>query len=118
MPPTSWLSRAYVPMWLRSRLAGIARVRSARLIRLARLASVGVFRIASLGPNSHREILQFFSNQTQFVNDLFSHLVFHICPFTFYIARGDWREPQLSCDLQCCVCSRVCRPGKSESIHD
>jgi len=68
-------------MWLHSRLAGIGRVRSVRLIGLARLASVGVFRIASLGPNGHREILQFFSNQTQFVDDLFSYLVFHIAPF-------------------------------------
>src|SRR4029077_12316607 len=35
-------------------------------------------RIASLRPNGHREILQFFPNQTQFVDDLFSYLVFHI----------------------------------------
>jgi hypothetical protein len=80
MPLTSWLSGAWVPMWLRSRLAGIARVRSARLIGLARLASVGVFGIASLGPKGHREILQFFSNQTQFVDDLFSYFVFHFAP--------------------------------------
>ena len=80
MPLTSWLSGAYVPMWFRSRLAGIARVRSARLIGLARLASVGVFRITGLGPNGHREILQFFSNQTQFVDDPFSYLVLHVAP--------------------------------------
>jgi hypothetical protein len=80
MPLASWLSRAYVSMWFRSRLTGIARVRSTRLIGLARLASVGAFRIASLRPNGHREILQFFPNQTQFVDDLFSYLVFHIEP--------------------------------------
>jgi hypothetical protein len=80
MPLTSWLSGAWVPMWLRSRLAGISRVRSARLIGLARLASVGVFGIASPGPKGHREILQFFSNQTQFVDDRLSYLVFHIAP--------------------------------------
>ena len=89
MPLTSWLPRARAPMWLRSRLARIARVRSTRLIGLARLASVGAFRIAGLRPNSHREILQFFPNQTQFVDDLFSYLVFHLAPFTFYITKGD-----------------------------
>src|ERR1700719_3388560 len=78
MPLASWRSRAYVPMWFRSRLTGIARIRRARLIGLARLATVGVFRIASLRPHGHREILQFFPNQTQFVDDLFSYLVFHI----------------------------------------
>jgi len=89
MPLASLLSRAYVPMWLHSRVTRIARVRRARLIRLARLATVGIFRIASLRPNGHREILQFFPNQTQFVDYLFSYLVFHPAPFTFYIACGD-----------------------------
>jgi hypothetical protein len=89
MPLASWLSRAYVSMWLRSRVTSIAWVRRARLIGLARLATVGIFRIASLRPNGHCEILQFFPNQTQFVDDLFSYLVFHMAPFTFYIARGD-----------------------------
>ena len=89
MPLASWLPRACVPMWLRSRLTGIARVRSTRLIGLARLATVGIFRIVSLRPNGHREILQFFPNQTQFVDDLFSYLVFHMDPCTFYIVRGN-----------------------------
>jgi hypothetical protein len=80
MPLTPGLPGACVPMGLRTRLAGIGRVRSGWLIGLARLASVGVFGIARLGPNSHREILQFFSNQTQFVNDLFCYLVFHVAP--------------------------------------
>src|SRR5216683_2408999 len=80
MPLTSWLSGAYVPMWLHSRAAGIGQVRSARLIGLARFASVGIFRIASLRPNGHRKVLQFFSNQMQFVDDLFSYLVSHIAP--------------------------------------
>jgi hypothetical protein len=80
MPLASWLSRAYVPMWLHSRVTRIARVRRTRLIRFARLATVGVFRIASFRPNGHREILQFFPNQTQFVDDLFSYLIFHIGP--------------------------------------
>ena len=80
MPLTSGLPWACVPEGLRSRLAGIGRVRSGWLIGLAGLTSVGVFGIARLGPNSHREILQFFSNQTQFVNDLFSYLVFHVAP--------------------------------------
>ena len=75
-------------MWLRSRLTGIARVRRARLIGLARLATVGVFRIASLRPNGHREILQFFPNQTQFVDDLFSYLVFHIEPLHILDSPG------------------------------
>jgi len=89
MPLASWFSRAYIPMWLHSRVTRIARVRRARLIRLARLAAVGIFRIVRLRPNGHREILQFFPNQTQFVDDLFSYLVFHMDPCTFYIARGD-----------------------------
>ena len=89
MPLASWFSRAYVPMWLHSRVTRIARVRRSRLIRLARLATVGIFRIVSLRPNGHREILQFFPNQTQFVDDLFSYLVFHMDPCTFYIVRGD-----------------------------
>ena len=89
MPLASWFSRAYVPMWLHSRVTRIARVRRAPLIRLARLATVGIFRIVSLRPNGHREILQFFPNQTQFVDDLFSYLVFHMDPCTFYIVRGD-----------------------------
>ena len=76
----SWLSGAYVSMWLNSRVAGTGRVRNARLIELMRLASVGVFRIVCLGPNGHREILQFFSNQTQFIDDLFGYLVFHLAP--------------------------------------
>ena len=89
MPLASWFSRAYVPMWLHSRVTRIARVRRAPLIRLARLATVGIFRIVSLRPNGHREILQFFPNQTQFVDDLFSYLVFHMDPCTFYIVRGN-----------------------------
>jgi hypothetical protein len=80
MPLASWLSRACIPRWLRSRLAWIALVRGARLVGFARLTSVGVFRIASLRPNGHCEILQFFSDQTQFVDDLFSYLVFHMAP--------------------------------------
>src|ERR1700676_3950285 len=116
MPLASWLSRAYVSMWLRSRVSSIAWVRRARLIGLARLATVGIFRIASLRPNGHCEILQFFPNQTQFVDDLFSYLVFHIGPFTFYISRRDssfikvtqqhynpWvrdRQQQLEADVQ------------------
>jgi len=67
-------------MGFRTRLAGRGRVWSAWLIRLARLASVGVFETARLGSNGHREILQFFPNQAQFVNDLFRYLVFHIAP--------------------------------------
>ena len=55
----SWLSGVYVPMWLNSRVAGTGRVWNARLIGLTRLASIGVFRIVCLGPNGHREILQF-----------------------------------------------------------
>ena len=116
MPLASWLSRAYVSMWLHSRVTRIARVRRARLIGLARLATVGIFRIASLRPNGHCEILQLFPNQTQFVDDLFSYLIFHMAPFTFYISRGDssfikvtqqhynpWvrdRQQQLEADLQ------------------
>ena len=88
MPLASWFSRAYVPMWLHSRVTRIARVRRARLIRLARLATVGIFRIASLRPNGHREILQFFPNQTQFVDDLFSYLVFHYGPLHILHSPG------------------------------
>src|SRR4030088_3070490 len=88
MPLASWLSRACVPMGLRSWLAAIGRIRGARLIGLARFATVDIFRIVSLRPNGHCEILQLFPNRTQFVDDLFGYLVFHTGRLPFYIPMG------------------------------
>jgi hypothetical protein len=106
MPLTSRFPGTGVPIGLRNRLSRIGWVRRARLIGRARLATVGVFRIANLRPNGHREILQFLPNQTQFVDDFFSYLVFHIGPPSHSTATAHkswltrkpekwrWKEPR------------------------
>ena len=88
MPLASGLSRANVPGWLHSGVARIALEWRSLRIGLSRLVTEGVFRIAGLRPDRHREVLQFFPYQTQFGDDLSGYLIFHIGPFTFYIARG------------------------------
>jgi hypothetical protein len=78
MPVASWLSCAYIPGRLPSGVARIALEWRSRRIGLTSFAAEVVIRIASLRSNRHREILQFFPNQTQFVDDLSGYLIVHI----------------------------------------